>query len=405
MKRISDFADKVNDRIFNGIYSRSLVYNTCWEDPAVDRHALELGSEDTLLVITSAGCNVLDYALTGPRRIYAVDANPRQTALLELKLAGIRRLEYEDFFAIFGHGRHTHFKELYLDTLRETLSPFAQNYWDRNGAWFTGNAKGGSFYFQGLSGWVAHLFHGYLNMRPGLRDGVIRLLASSSIDEQREIYDARIHPLMWGKRMNWLLSRQFTMNLLGVPHHQRREVEHQHEDGVAGFIRQAIEYVFRNLPLSSNYFWNLYLRGHYTENCCPEYLKEANFQTLKQGLADCIAPHTCTITHFLNHLDEEEKISRFVLLDHMDWMSHPHQRAALTEEWTAIFAHATPGARVIFRSARKQPTYLDEVSIPGGGSAIPLLERLHFHPELADFLQRQDRVHTYAGFHIADVLV
>jgi S-adenosylmethionine-diacylglycerol 3-amino-3-carboxypropyl transferase len=28
----------------------------------------------------------LDYTLTGPRRILAVDANPRQNALLELKL-------------------------------------------------------------------------------------------------------------------------------------------------------------------------------------------------------------------------------------------------------------------------------------------------------------------------------
>jgi S-adenosylmethionine-diacylglycerol 3-amino-3-carboxypropyl transferase len=76
-----------------------LVYNCCWEDPAVDRRALDLRADDTMLVITSAGCNVLDYALTGPARIHAVDANPRQTALLELKLAGIRQLDFDDFFA------------------------------------------------------------------------------------------------------------------------------------------------------------------------------------------------------------------------------------------------------------------------------------------------------------------
>jgi S-adenosylmethionine-diacylglycerol 3-amino-3-carboxypropyl transferase len=46
-----------------------------------------LRDQDKLLVITSAGCNFLDYALTGPRRILAVDANPRQNALLELKFA------------------------------------------------------------------------------------------------------------------------------------------------------------------------------------------------------------------------------------------------------------------------------------------------------------------------------
>ncbi len=31
--------------------------------------------------------------------------NPRQNALLDLKLAGIRHLEFEDFFAMFGEGR------------------------------------------------------------------------------------------------------------------------------------------------------------------------------------------------------------------------------------------------------------------------------------------------------------
>jgi S-adenosylmethionine-diacylglycerol 3-amino-3-carboxypropyl transferase len=79
--------DRLDQKVFDAIYSRALGYDTCWEDPAVDRVALNLRDQDNLLVITSAGCNVLDYTLTGPRRILAVDANPRQNALLELKLA------------------------------------------------------------------------------------------------------------------------------------------------------------------------------------------------------------------------------------------------------------------------------------------------------------------------------
>ncbi len=98
--------DRLDQKVFDAIYSRSLVYNTCWEDPAVDRLALALRPQDRMLVIASAGCNVLDYALVAPACIHAVDANPRQTALLELKLAGIRHLEFEDFFAVFGDGRH-----------------------------------------------------------------------------------------------------------------------------------------------------------------------------------------------------------------------------------------------------------------------------------------------------------
>jgi len=93
--------------VFNAIHGGQLVYNACWEDPRLDREALRLGPDDTVVVITSAGCNALDYALDGPRRIHAVDLNPRQNALLELKQAGIRALDFETFFQMFGRGRRT----------------------------------------------------------------------------------------------------------------------------------------------------------------------------------------------------------------------------------------------------------------------------------------------------------
>ncbi len=396
-RRFFDAAfDAMDQRLFNAIYSRSLVYNTCWEDPAVDRKALELNSRDRMLVITSAGCNVLDYALTGPARIHAVDANPRQSALLELKLAGIRRLEFEDFFAAFGEGRHAGFEEIYRHVLREELSPFAQEWWDRNIVWFSGASPRGSFYYHGLSGVVATGFRGYLQLRPALRSGIRLLLEANTLEEQREIYDRHVEPHLWSRGLNWALSRQITMSLLGVPHPQRKEVQRQHDNGVAGFIRESIETVFRTLPVRTNYFWTLYLRGRYTRDCCPEYLKPHNFTALKRGAADCVDVHTDTVTGFLQKTPE--RISKFVLLDHMDWMSSYYPEA-LREEWQAILDRATPEARIIFRSAHRKPAYLDRLRVRGRA----LRDALTFHDGLAWALQPSDRVHTYAGFHIADV--
>jgi S-adenosylmethionine-diacylglycerol 3-amino-3-carboxypropyl transferase len=188
------------------------------------------------------------------------------------------------------------------------------------------------------------------------------------------------------------------MSLLGVPMPQRREVVAQHAGGIAGFVRDAIEYVFRCLPVWTNYFWAVYVRGHYTPTCCPEYLKRENFRALKDGLADCIRTHTCTVTEFLHGTDE--RISKFVLLDHMDWMSCYYPEA-LAAEWEAILAHATPDARIIFRSAHARPAYLDSIAL--GGARRRLREVLRFYDDLARELSRYDRVHTYAGFHIADV--
>ena len=84
----------------------------------------------------------------------------------------------------------------------------------------------------------------------------------------------------------------------------------------------------------------------------------------------------------------------------MDWMSS-YYPDALAEEWDEILSHATPSARIIFRSAHASPGYLDLVAV--GPERAPLRERLVYHRDLAEELQRQDRVHTYAGFHIADL--
>lgn len=387
--------DRIDQRIFGAIYARSLVYNACWEDPAIDREVLKLGADDDVLVITSAGCNALDYALDGPRRIHAVDANPRQTALLELKIAAIRALDYGDFFALFGQGFHARAGELYRQHLRAQLSPFAQGFWDRHWRWFA--SRRGSFYFHGLSGLAARGVGHYLNFRPSLRHALQQMFDARSVDEQRSIYDDRVAQRLWNRPVNWVISRQAMMNLLGVPYPQRKLVEAQHDGGVAGFIRSAIEYVVRNLPLRDNYFWRVYFTGSYERDCCPAYLTEAGYRALRGGLVDRIVPHTCTVTDFLRRHDG--RISRYVLLDHMDWMSS-YYPDALVEEWDAILASATPGARILLRSAQTHPAYLDTIEV--GPQRRRLRDQLHFHDDLAAAMQPRDRVHTYAGFLIAD---
>lgn len=393
---IPNLRDKLDQKIFDAIYSRSLVYNTCWEDPAIDRRALALGADDDVLVITSAGCNALDYALLGPRSIHAVDANPRQNALLELKIAGIRTLGFDDYFAIFGEGRHPRFVDIYHDALRDRLSPFARAWWDRRTDWFT--SRRGSFYFHGLSGCVARGVRAYFATRPRLRRAMDDLFLARDVDEQRAIYDGRVAPQLWNRQVNWVISRQFVMSLLGVPYPQRRLVEAQHEHGVSGFIRSAVQYVFSQLPLADNYFWHVYITGRYRRDCCPEYLKQDNFERLKAGLVERIVPHTTTVTGFLRVHDAP--ITRFVLLDHMDWMSSYHP-AALIEEWEAIRERAAPGARILLRSAQARPAYLDEIRI--GPARECLRDAFRFMDAEADALQPHDRVHTYAGFVIADV--
>ena len=77
----------LRDWIFKNVHSSNLVYNICWEDPRCDRQVMNINEESKIVMITSAGCNALDYLLDNPAQIHCIDLNSRQNALVELKKA------------------------------------------------------------------------------------------------------------------------------------------------------------------------------------------------------------------------------------------------------------------------------------------------------------------------------
>ena len=395
-----NLSERISAACFQYVHGNNLVYNTSWEDPRLDRTALELTPDDSILVITSAGCNTLDYALQSPKHVYAVDVNPRQNALLELKLAGTRTLRYDEFFAMWGQGRLPGIEHTYRTRLRNQLTPFAQQYWDKNIGYFSGEGRyRGSFYFYGTTGLFAHAVNTYIDHVAGVRESINAILGASCLEEQREIYESSLYDAIWSRFVRWCVSRDTTLSLLGVPRPQRQEVE-KHYGGIANFIESCLETVFTQLPLADNYFWRVYLTGQYTETCCPEYLKRENFDALRDGLSDRISIHTNTITGFLT--EARRPITRLVLLDHMDWLS-THQMHALEQEWQAIVENANPGARILWRSGGMKTSFVDSIHVRTNGKIRRVGDLLRYNKSLAHELHAQDRVHTYGSFYIADL--
>ncbi|TWT92530.1 DUF3419 family protein [Neorhodopirellula pilleata] len=391
----------IGQKCFSFIHLKNLVYNTCWEDPRLDRQALELSPDDNVLVITSAGCNALDYALQSPANVFAVDMNPLQNALLELKLACIRSLSHEDFFSVFGRGVHPNWDEIYHDLVRCELRPEDQAIWDRRLDFFNGTSRRKSFYFRGTSGLFAWMINGYLKRPSQLRRAVDAILDAETVEEQARIYDQEnVDALLWRKPIRWALQRDATLAMLGVPQSQRKQIDSSYPGGIGEFIRMRIETVFKRLPLKDNYFWRVYLTGQYTPECCPEYLKESNFDKLKGGLAERVSTHTDTVEGFLNR--NRQPISRFVLLDHMDWLWDNHP-AKLTSEWQSIINNAAPQSRVLWRSAALSVGFVDPLVVDRNGTQVSVGELLRYHPEFALELHSRDRVHTYGSFYIADL--
>ncbi len=148
------------------------------------------------------------------------------------------------------------------------------------------------------------------------------------------------------------MDRDTTLSFLGVPRAQRRQVESSYPGGIARFIEDRIEAVFTRLPLADNYFWRVYMTGHYTPECCPEYLTRQGFAELKAGRVDSFHVQTGSLLGFLEAFPGT--ISRFVLLDHMDWLSS-HDNPVLARKWQALVGRAPPtrvscGAAAGFKS-------------------------------------------------------
>src|SRR5258705_412229 len=183
-----------------------------WEDPRLDRAALEIRPSDNVLVITSAGCNALDYALCEPQHVYAVDMNPRQNALLDLKIAGIKTLDFEDFFRLFGYGFHPEARRLYQRRMRPELPAWSQAWWDKWIKFFNNPTR--TFYYRGASGAFARLIKIYLDRMIRVRPHIDAILEAKTVAEQREIYERHLREKFWSRSMRFAMNRDTTLSMV-----------------------------------------------------------------------------------------------------------------------------------------------------------------------------------------------
>lgn len=388
--KINSALNKLKDKLFSNIHLNNLVYNTCWEDPRIDKQLMQLTPESNILMITSAGCNALDYLLDNPNSIDCVDVNPRQNALLELKIAAIKKLQFDDFFQLFGKGNHPMFKEIYKQTLRPELPEFAQEFWDKKNNYFSPNTKKKSFYFKGTSGQFAWLFSKYLKANKKVKKAVYQILEAQTIEEQKEIYK-KIEPYILKPFVKWVMNRHITMSLLGVPRMQQNLIKKFYPEGMSGYLKQNLKHIFTELPLSDNYFWRLYITGCYTAKCCPNYLKPEKFNLLKQNIHK-IKTYTQTLSEKLE--SSSKKYSHYVLLDHQDWLA-AHDIEGLNKEWLLILANSTENAKVLMRSALMQINFIPEFAT----------KKLKYNNSITEDLHQKDRVGTYASTFFAQIVL
>ena len=205
---------------------------------------------------------------------------PSQGHLLELKLAAIQSLDYDDFFSMFGRGCHPDFLSLLDSKISPYLSSSAYQFWRTND-----DAFSSSFYMHGYSGLALRLAKIIFKIARVTND-VKKMCDSDTLEEQARIWREKLRPVLLNPAVVALLkSPVFCWNALGVPLNQRRMIL---EEG------SFYDYVMNTLdPLASthlfktgSYFYLLVSQSR--RSAYPRYGTNQVFLDASRTLYRCI---------------------------------------------------------------------------------------------------------------------
>jgi S-adenosylmethionine-diacylglycerol 3-amino-3-carboxypropyl transferase len=312
-----------------------LVFTHNWEDPLSDIHALKIKPNDTIVAITSGGCNVLGFLLNDPKTIYTIDINQAQSYLIQLKIAAIKVLNFDDFIAFSGLVSHSD-RGILFNKVKPYLSPEALLFWQ-------GNEKiiANGFIMNGKYEGFVKFAGKFLKMLQG-KKRVNGLFKTKTQEEQEHYFDE-----VWDtKRFKYLFKILFNKRMLAK---RGLVADYFHfDDGSTSFAEsfyKRSKKAFRNLPIKGNYFVSLYLLGKYMNHEeVPDYLKPENYDILKSRV-DRIKILTSDAQGWLDTMTDNS-IDCFALSNICELMSEEETKRL----FAAVKRTATPTARVIFRN-------------------------------------------------------
>ncbi len=376
MYRVIDMPVPEGRSLMERIVFHGIVFNMSWEDPEMDRRALKVGPGDTVISISSAGCNPLNFLCQKPDQLITIDGNPAQNAVVELKLAAIQTLEHDDFFNIFAARRPSVASKVYRGRLRPLLSPRSREFWDKN-LWMVHRG----LYDFGKMGVAARIIRFVLPLIGISKSRMEEFFELRGLEDQERMYRKYVEPRLWGPVVQRLCESRWFMYLCGVHPRQLDLVDGRH--GIYAYVKERIEYALTKVPIYDNYFLSVTATGRFRGRRVPPYLLEENFETLRE----CVDRVTVVNGWLGPYLDTREpgSISKFNLLDIFDWMTPELFEGTLS----SVLRAARSDARLIYRS---------------GSYELPpppaIRKRLHHHEELSKELLAIDRSATYGSFYV-----
>lgn len=314
-------------------FFRELNYSSSVEDGRSELAALALKSTDRVLTIAGSGARALDLLLgeETPAEIVALDFNPAQVALTELKLAALRAFDHPTYCCFLGVTAAPRRLRLELwRELRSTLPYDARAFWDAR----LRTLSGGVF--------LAGRWERYLGLMATLalpfRSAARRLFAAETLEAQRRLWLSEWETPAFRALLRLLGQRMLWRWVLREP-------------GVAfidpafsldGYLLERFRAVVETTLLRDSAYASLVFFGRH-DYALPMHVSARHFDRLKARAHRVRVVHGALQTHLAEvgaaHYDA------FSLSDFGSYAS-PAEHASV---WRAVARAARPGARACER--------------------------------------------------------
>lgn len=324
---------------YNYLFNNKIVYNVCMEDPKTDMQLFQPETGSNIFVLASGGCNSFHYALDkNVDSVSCVDANPCQVALVNMKKQLFQVGNYEDLWKMFGDGIHEDVHQAYSQKLRKGLSESCTQYWDANLHSFTKRGSNKGFQFHTGCGFITRCFS---LLKDEHLNKIAQLFELNDKQQQIELYEKYLEPVLLSTLSKMIIN--FSTNF-GIPSRQISMISNDPKE-VIHFLNARIKRALTELPANENYFYYLYIFGHYKRGCAPEYLNKNNFELLQES-NNKIKVHQSFVADHL--IGSEKRYSHFALLDHLDWLVNDQE--LLEKQWKSILSRSEKGSKILIRS-------------------------------------------------------
>jgi S-adenosylmethionine-diacylglycerol 3-amino-3-carboxypropyl transferase len=315
----------------------SILFSSCNEDTNSELRAFGDLQGKRVLCISAGGGRVLNLLHARPAEIWAVDLNPAQNFLLELKVAAMRALDHEGYLRFLGvHACANRLATYQTHGIASRLSNAAQRFFAAQpqliqaGILFQGRLERYLCRLSKLLRWVQPF-------------GVRRLFACEDLTQQRALM-RKLDNALFRNIAETACRRGVLRAFSGDPGFYRYvppEVA-LHKEIYAGMLAHFDQHLARHNPLMQLVFFGRFIH----EAALPHYLNAASYEGVKAALERV---KLITLTSTVNDALERAGSRAFDAFSLSDISSYLDDRAH-AQLFAATLSAARPGARLCSRS-------------------------------------------------------